>query len=212
MLIIVPTAREAERLFDGPVPTCEMPVTTRVGDTEVQAALCGFGPAAAGALAAIALARAGAGGTLLAGICGTFDVDRLPVGGLFEATAVRMHGIGRGESAFPQAPAGEGREAIGDRLPVAAAGAADAARGELLTVAAPPEGAEGATSRRATYPEVLAEDMEGFAVALACARLGRSLAILRGASNVVGATAGWEHDLALTAVRQGLAAWVEGPK
>ena len=41
MLIIVPTAREAQHLFDGPVPSGGTPVRTRVNEVAVDAFLCG---------------------------------------------------------------------------------------------------------------------------------------------------------------------------
>jgi len=221
MLIIVPTAREAKSLFDGPAPVGEAPVPTRVGDVAVEAALCGFGPAAAGALAAITLHRSPDDPVALVGICGTFDEARLPVGGFFEPTEVRMHGIGRGEgeahvgpatTGFPQAPAAGGREAVVDRLPLGDGSDLGGVPGVLLTVSAAASSPQEAAWRRGAYPDALAEDMEGFPVALACARLGRSLAILRGVSNVVGADGPWEHERGLEAARRGLEAWVRGRK
>ena len=221
MLIIVPTAREAKSLFDGPLPTSEVPVRTRVGDVEVEAALCGFGAAAAGALAAVALSRTEPEPVLLVGICGTFDEGRLPVGGLFEASEVRMHGIGRGEgekhvgpaqTGFAQAPPSGERSAVVDRLPVGAGRPVGGVPGVLLTVAAAAGGPEEAAWRRLAYPDALAEDMEGFAVALACSRLGRSLTILRGVSNVVGATGPWDLAQGLAAARRGLETWVSAPE
>jgi futalosine hydrolase len=221
MLIIVPTAREAKSLFDGPVPTCETPVATRVGAVDVTAALCGFGPAAAGVLSALTLVRTPPGPVALAGICGTFDVDRLPVGALFEALEVRMYGIGRGEgdehvgpaqTGFAQAPATGALEPVLDRLPLPGGPRAGGTPGVLLTVAAAAGGPREAAWRRRAVPEALAEDMEGFAVALACARLGRSLTVLRGVSNAVGAEGAWDHAAGLAAARAGLARWVAQPE
>lgn len=220
MLIIVPTAREAQHLFDGPLPSGETPVRTRVGEVEVDAALCGYGVAAAGVLAAIAVARAAPERVALVGICGTFDEQRLPVGGLFEAEEVRMHGIGRGageghvgpaKTGFPQAPGNGIHGAVVDRLPVGARSVGAGTRGVLLTVAASAARPEEAAWRRAAHPDALAEDMEGFAVALACARLRAPLTILRGASNVVGGEGPWKHEQGLAAARRGLVAWVRGP-
>ena len=40
--------------------------------------------------------------------------------------------------------------------------------------------------RRLTFPDAVAEDMEGFSVAFACAMAGCQLSIVRGISNVAG--------------------------
>jgi len=219
MLIIVPTGYEAQRLLDGPVPVGETAVSTRVGEVEVRAALCGFGPAAAGVLAALALLRERPGRCLLVGICGTFDDTVLPVGALFEADEVRMVGVGRGEGrrhrgpgamGVAQVPAGAGAAAVVDGLPLSTlpgGATSGAARGVLLTVPCAATTSEEAAWRQEAHPDALAEDMEGFPVALACARLGVGLTILRGVSNLVGET-DWDREAALEAARGGLAAWL----
>ncbi|MHC5011917.1 MAG: phosphorylase family protein, partial [Planctomycetota bacterium] len=205
MLLLIPTAGEAARLLDGPCPEGEDPIATHVGDLEVHAALCGFGPVAAAALSAIAVARHRPDRCFLAGVAGTYDATRLPIGGVLRATEVRMADVGRGHGAtqvspsglgFPQAPRAGDREAVGETLllgpgPVAA----HAIPGPLLTVAAASASPEDAEDRRTTSPGVLAEDMEGFAVALACRRLRTPLTILRGISNEAGESERVRWDL-----------------
>ena len=123
-----------------------------------------------------------------------------------------MDGIGRGEGAHhvgpqgmgaAQAPAHGSRPRVVDRLPVGSGQG-----GVLLTVATAAARPEEAVWRRERHPDALAEDMEGFPVALACARLGVPLTILRGASNVVGGDAAWDREAGLGAARRGLEAFV----
>ena len=78
----------------------------------------------------------------------------------------------------------DARGPVGDALPLAApAGAPEAL---LLTTCAASDGPEQAGERLARFPSAVAEDMEGFAVALACALAAVPLTIVRGISNRVG--------------------------
>jgi futalosine hydrolase len=180
MLILVPTAGEAELLGTGlPGPVC----------------ICGFGLAAAGAGAAYAIAThlpdAG-GGVVLAGAAGTYDPGRLAIGAALDAGAVRIDGIGAG---------GAGPAALGfaksDVMPLAGEG------GELLSVAEAAASPAQARGRAAQHPAALGEEMEGFAVAVAAALFGVQLRIVRGASNLAGDRdhASWRMADALAAVR-----------
>jgi len=180
MLILVPTAGEAELLGTGlPGPVC----------------VCGFGLAAAGAGAAHAIAthlpEAGAG-VVLAGAAGTYDPARLPIGAALDAGTVRIDGIGAG---------GAGPAALGfaesDVITLAGTG------GELLSVAEAAATPAAARGRAAEHPGALGEEMEGFAVAVAAALFGVPLRVVRGASNLAGDRdhAGWRLADALSAVR-----------
>ena len=60
------------------------------------------------------------------------------------------------------------------------------AAGQLLTVCTGAATEAEARERRALFPGAMAEDMEGFAVALACRLAEVPVAIVRGISNAVG--------------------------
>ena len=220
MLILVPTAAEAQGLFDQALPADGRPTRAHVAGHPVRAALTGFGPLAAAALGALALAEAPGEAAWLVGIAGTYDVRRLPVGGLLVATAAYAADVGRGRGRdllgpraldLPQVAAAGAEDAVYDRVELLAPPAgrlAAAAHGAVLTVGRASASAEEARACRRAWPDALAEEMEAFGVALAARRLGRSLGVLRGISNVAGDgdRAAWRTQEALGAVRAGLVA------
>lgn len=223
MLLLVPTVREARLLFDpGRLPRGEVPETVEVGGRPLRAALVGFGPAAAGALAALALAREQPQRCLLLGTCGTYDPHRLPVGGVVQARhacladlGVQREGAWQGPQALglEQAPPADGRPAVTQWLALPVVG--DPAPGPAaacLTVCRASGSLEEAAGRVACVRErldppagcvPLLEDMEGFAVALAASRLGVACHVVRAASNVAGEPrrAAWDLPGALAALR-----------
>ena len=170
--------------------------------------LCGFGPVAAAARAASLIARHNAERVVLTGIAGTFDSAGLPVGTAAVFPRVAMHGIGVGvASEFVSAAAlgfrhwpntDRGPEHV-DELIVDAPG--PPAAGQLLTCCTASASPEEAGQRLEQYPCAVAEDMEGFAVALACRLAGVPLAIARGISNEAGNrdVARWQIPTALAA-------------
>ena len=180
-LVLVPTELELARLLDlgglGPTVLIER---------------CGFGPIAAGARTAELLARLAPTRVILVGIAGAFDIERDPLGSALEFGSVAVTGIGVGAGAehipppalgFPQWPAGDppSRAAVFDQL--------DLERRDgplLLTTCAASANAAEARERRARFPTARAEDMEGFAVALACSLADVPCNIVRGISNAVG--------------------------
>jgi futalosine hydrolase len=89
-----------------------------------------------------------------------------------------------------------------DSLPLSVP--AGGAAGTLLTTCAAAANAEEAGRRRALFPEAVAEDMEGFAVALACALANTPVRIVRGFSNRVGERRpeSWRIPGALAAARE----------
>ena len=153
----------------------------------------GFGPVAAAARSASLCAALRPARVLLVGIAGSYDIEAHPVGSALEFDAVAVDGIGAGEGdaflgpgslGFPQWPGtANGQGAVHEQLEL------DCARSHgatLLTTCAAAATAREAERRRARFPRAAAEDMEGFAVAVAC-RLARvPLAIVRGISNRVG--------------------------
>ena len=219
MLLLVPTAREARALFDdGKAPRSEDPESLEVGGRPLRVALCGFGPAAAGALSALALARERPRHCLLLGLLGTYDAGHLPVGALMAASEVTFPDLGvlRGgvwlgprAMGFEQAPPAAGRAAVVEELEAAPPPYLEGlVRGRLLTVARASGSPLEATARREASPGALGEDMEGFAVALAASRLDIACSIVRAASNVAGESdrARWELQGALGALRAWLLA------
>jgi futalosine hydrolase len=143
--------------------------------------------------------------------------DGLDVGAAAVFAAVACHGIGAGSGArfipaqslgWPQWPGDppDPGSAIGDMLPLALPPPATLADSVpraalLLTVAAAAGDDDDARLRRTLYPTAVAEDMEGFAVALACRLAAVPCMIIRGISNTAGDrdTRGWRIPAALAA-------------
>ena len=181
-LVLVPTEIERRHLARQPGFGVDAPCE-----------LCGFGPVAAAARARDAIAAHEPERVVLVGIAGTFDPGGLPVGTAAVFPSVLMHGVGVGVASFVPAPAlgfrhwprrgggeADGPEALALAHPV------PPAAGALLTVCAAAATEAEAGERRALFPSVVAEDMEGFAVVLACRLAEVPVAIVRGISNAVG--------------------------
>jgi len=156
-----------------------------------QVELCGFGPVAAAARTAELVARHAPARVLLVGIAGTYEPARLSLGSAASFREVALEGIGSG---FPHWPG------IEDRLALVPGGAAAAL---LLTVCRACDSPAQAGERLQRFPGAAAEDMEGFAVALACALARVPCTIVRGISNVVGQRdkRSWRIPAALAAAR-----------
>ena len=184
LLVLVPTAGERRVLAPA------------LGETAT-VELCGFGPVAAAARTAALVARHAPARVLLAGIAGRFD-ERLAVGSAYLFSEVACFGIGVGSGAafqpaatlgwlqWPGDPPGD-EAAVGDVItcgPMPAT--APPAAGLLLTACAASADATDVAVRRRLFPTAVAEDMEGFGVALACRLAGVPLAIVRGISNDAG--------------------------
>ncbi len=157
--------------------------------------MCGFGLAAAGAGAAHAIATHpadAAAGVVLVGAAGTYDPDRFAIGTAIDAGAVRIDGIGAGGAAPAELGFAE--------TDVITLGGSD---GEVLSVAEAAGTADTAAERARRHPEALAEEMEGFAVAVAARLFGVRLRIVRGASNRAGDRdhGAWRMAEALAAAR-----------
>jgi futalosine hydrolase len=184
VLILVPTEYERDLLFadGGPAPV----------------AICGFGLAAAGVNAAHAVAThaAAADGVVLVGAAGTYDESRHPVGSALLAGAVVCDGIGAGGKT--PAELGFGGQ---DALALSPPGGPS-----LVSVAQASGDAHAAGAVAARHPGAAAEEMEGYAVALAAARFGVPLSIVRGISNRAGDRdpSRWRMAEALAAARERL--------
>jgi len=153
--------------------------------------LCGFGPVAAAARTAELVARHSPARVLLVGIAGSYEPARLALGSASSFREVAIEGIGAG---FPHWPG------IEDRLGLVH-GAASAAL--LVTVCTASDSPAQAAQRLQRFPQAAAEDMEGFAVAFACALARVPCTIVRGFSNVVGQRdkRTWRIPAALAAAR-----------
>ncbi|MFN0057835.1 MAG: hypothetical protein ACKVX7_05195 [Planctomycetota bacterium] len=195
-LVLVPTRLE----LDG------MGGASAFAAADVRVELCGFGPIAAAARCATLVGQCTPRLVILAGVAGSYDLRAFPLGAVRELASVAFDGLA-GTDSFPQWESA-GADVIRDRLALrpqaAPIPAAPTATIELVTVLAPARSETEADARRSRFRGALAEDMEGFGVALACA-LGRvPLCIVRGASNSVGERdkSQWRVTAALTAVAQ----------
>ncbi|QEG39785.1 futalosine hydrolase [Roseimaritima ulvae] len=160
--------------------------------------LCGFGPVAAAATTARLLQQHSVSQVLLLGIAGRYT-SQLEIGAAYHFESVTQYGIGVGDGERYQSMSELGwapLESMAERQdvdsivlspPAGPAAFAEANRvGRLLTVCSAAADAEDQRQRLAKYPDAVAEDMEGYAVALACEVAGVPLQIIRGISNDVG--------------------------
>ncbi len=216
-LILIPT--EAERRFLAPRLMSRL-AALPPADTAVE--LCGFGIAAAAARTAQLIAALRPERVILVGIAGRLD-DRLALGTatLFERIACHGIGVGSGPAFISAATLGwqqwpgdpgdgdpgdgdpsDGGPGVGDELPCAVPDRGDLPRERLLlTVTAAAAGPEDVRLRKAMVPEASAEEMEGFAVALACRLFCIPCTIIRGISNTAGDRdkAHWQIEAPLAA-------------
>ncbi len=202
-LLIVPTQLELARLKD----------LGGFGMGTCVVAQCGFGPVAAAARTAQLIAEIGPKRVLLVGIAGAYDSESHPIGTAIEFGEVALHGVGAGEAqnfegppslGFPQWPGSPGTCAhpVVDNLPLGVPSGTQF--GQLLTTCAASKGEVETARRREMFPKAVAEDMEGFAVALSCALNETPLRIVRGISNQVGdrEPANWRIPAGLAAARE----------
>lgn len=199
-LILIPTALERRVL------------EPLLGDDLATVALCGFGLAAAAARTAQLVAALAPEGVILVGIAGRLG-DRLRIGeaACFAAVACDGIGIGTGDAfvgaaalGWPQWPGDPpaAATALGDVIDCAAPSRPNLPRAALLVSgAAGSADPDDAARRRTRFPDGAAEDMEGFAVALACRLAGVPCTIVRGISNSAGDRdhARWRTTAALEA-------------
>jgi futalosine hydrolase len=199
-LVLIPTELELSRLADAGGFPAGTPVE-----------VCGFGPIAAAARSVQLIEQWRPARVLLVGIAGSFDPARYPIGTAWSFAQVRIEGIGAGMGldlqgpaalGFPQLPARGEDPAVVEELDLSPAARTRAA-GLLLTTCAASASPEQAAARLARHPGACAEDMEGFAVALACALCHTPLSIVRGISNRVGErdSTRWKIPSALHAAR-----------
>lgn len=183
-MILVPTPLE-KRVLD---PLLADAVRACEGAVE----LCGFGLVAAAASSATRIAQRRPERVVLLGIAGSYG-DGVPVGEAtrFDAVVCDGLGVGVGDDHVPTSQLGwsmiepsgrepDARPAIGDRIQLT-----DGDRALISCCAASANAAE-ARARARAHPDAVAEDMEGFAVAVSCELADVPLVIIRGVSNVAG--------------------------
>lgn len=205
-LLFVPTAGELRRLGRLPVGTALV--------REL-----GFGPVAAAAQAALWIERLRPRQVVLAGIAGTYDEERLPVGSAACFDSVALAGLGAGEGADRLSPSelGLAQCALPDGRRVheeleLCVPAGQSSAGLLLTVCSASASASMCAERLERFPRAVAEEMEAFGVALACALANTPLVVVRGISNRAGErdVHRWRTDEALADARELLLAALEG--
>lgn len=186
-MILIPT--EFERQIIG--PSLAAVADRKATDGQVASIqqrpieLCGFGPVAAAALTTRLITEFKPSSVVLVGIAGTYD-DAATVGQAFVFDSVSCYGIGVGSGTEFQPAAQLGwpqvdTPRISDSIACESNG--DRPR-QLLTVCAAAAVADDVLQRRRIFPDAVAEDMEGFGVAMACSLADIPLTIVRGISNV----------------------------
>lgn len=192
--------------------------------------LCGFGLIVSAARTAALIRELQPRGVVLAGIAGSLS-DSVSIGGAYEFSRIAVDGLGVGsdcpaeaggdsnfrtsdQMGWPQWPGSVDSPRIGDRIelrpndqtaattmPPAVNPRSDLG---LLSVCAAAADRAHADRRRNRYADMSAEDMEGFAVAAACALAGIPLRVIRGISNRAGDrnVGGWQIEAALQSVAQ----------
>ena len=215
-LILIPTEPERRVLA---------PHLAALPPDDVAVELCGFGIAAAAARTSQLLATLRPERVFLVGIAGRLD-DRLAIGSatLFDSVACHGIGVGSGPAFIPAATlgwrqwpgdSGDADTGVGDVLPCVVPDRSDLPRERLLlTVTAAAAGPDDVRFRKAIYPEASAEEMEGFAVALACRLFRIPCGIVRGISNTAGDRdkAHWQMEPPLAAAADLVCQLLEGSR
>ena len=141
---------------------------------------CGVGIAESAVLVARLLERRRPDRVLLIGIAGSYDLERWPVATAREASQVTLIGVGAhvGHEVVPiRAQATSTTQVV---LPLESTSGLP-----MLTVAAAAD-EDMAERRRARHPDAIGEEMEGAAIAMACAAQQIPFTMIRGCSNLAG--------------------------
>ena len=188
-LIIVPTAGEGQVLFERMREVID-------GRTAVMD-LCGFGPIAAAARTSYLIEKHKPKQLLLIGIAGSFSSD-LATGSATLIDEVAVYGIGAGSgdtfltagqmgwAHWTPYDASDSTPVINDVISLWPADRRPSEPRQLLTVCSAAASAKDVRDRRQLFPAAIAEDMEGFSVAMAAQLAGLPLGIVRGISNIAG--------------------------
>ena len=198
-LVLIPT--ELERAA---MPLFSANTVGTTGNAIVE--LCGFGPIAAAANTARLLQVHRPTKVLLLGIAGAFEVQN-SIGQALCFSDVASYGVGTGtgEAHIPGHKLGfkqvlGGRVSLKDQAAEILPLVSESTGRRLLVTACSASANEAERNERLKmFPDAVAEDMEGFGVALACHQNGTPLSIVRGISNRVGDRNrdNWRIDAAL---------------
>ena len=207
-LILIPTHAESRVL---------RPQLEPILESSDRVELCGFGLVAAAVRSGQLVASLRPDRVILAGIAGTFRTD-LPVGSATAFGEVSCYGIGAGSGAHHQTAGDTGWSHFGDgesdstsedvvikdtiKLAHPESLNQNILSRQLLSVAAASGNPDDSSVRLRRFPDAAAEDMEGFAVAMACCLARVPVAIVRGISNQAGDRdmENWQIESALEAV------------
>jgi futalosine hydrolase len=189
-LLLIPTEQELRFLR----PRLQDLIQPENPDAHWRVELCGFGLVAAAARTAMLLAQLRPQQVLLLGVAGALS-ERAALGSAWEFHRVIGRGIGVGsdqqhlsaaEMGWRHWPGCELTAAIGDSIDLARSAESSDDHATLLSVCAASADLRQAQHRQHAHPDAIAEDMEGFAVALACSLFAVPLRIIRGISNLAG--------------------------
>ncbi|MEM6363807.1 MAG: hypothetical protein AAF539_14160 [Planctomycetota bacterium] len=199
VLCLVPTEMELSRLRQYLTPDVAAHLELR---------LCGFGLVAAGVQSCHLMSKTRCDAAILAGIAGAYN-ESLNVGTAYAFDTVGVDGIGVGEGAgFVSSNKLGWNESGPDQYALETRGLPNA--GMLLSVTSASADATMAERRAGCTALPVAEDMEGYAVAMSAAQVRMPLTIARGISNRVGDRDfdHWSVDQALQSVAGLIAAFV----
>ena len=178
--------------------------------------ICGFGPVVAAAKTSQLLASHNPSQVVLVGIAGAYNTN-LAIGSAHSFDRVSCFGIGVGsgddyqpatQAGWPQWVAANPHEKIEDSISLPNSETSET----LLTCTTSSNGPDDVARRLAEFPDAVAEDMEGFSVAVACRFAGVPLAIVRGISNRAGdrTKANWKIEEALASAAERVVNLVQG--
>ncbi len=160
---------------------------------------CGFGLVAAAARTAQTISVHQPKRLLLVGIAGTLHRS-VSIGSAYAFQSVTCHGIGVGDALSPQhlsandlgwshSESADGTCKISDTIDLMMPKreiAMEKRTGRLISVTSAAADEREVSLRRIRFPDAVAEDMEGFGVALAASLAALPLSIIRGISNEAG--------------------------
>lgn len=175
-LVLIPTSVEHSVLEPLLAPTLDP------DDDAIE--LCGFGVIAAAARTSQLLAHYRPDSVFLVGIAGSIG-NTLEIGQASAFSEVACYGVGAGTGLDHKTPNDMGWTQWPGVHDVIQLGTTKGPK-RLLTVAAASEGHGDVQLRVDRFPGAIAEDMEGFAVAMACQIADVPLTIVRGISNAAG--------------------------
>lgn len=181
---------------------------------------CGFGPIVSAARTAELIQRFPGHAIALIGIAGSYAPE-LELGHAYEFDSVACHGVGvgsgtefqpAGQVGWKQWQSGSDEASIADVIQLSRFPDDVKSFGPLLTCTAASSSPDDVRARRALFPEAVAEDMEGFAVAAACKLAEVPLTIVRGISNVAGDRdkSRWQIEPSLQSALRQLVARISG--